>query len=377
MDRTESLPETVFDAARLTVRLDAIRANYRECQRLGGPAAVAGVVKANGYGLGAGAVTRTLSEAGCDAFFVARIEEGIAIRPLAPEARIFVLDGAPFASVPALISHRLTPVLNSLAEIANWREAARDARTAFDTALHIDTGMNRLGLPPEELGVLAREAKTRLEGLRLVMTMSHLACADDPASKMNAIQRDRFRSALAMLPPSPASLSSSGGILLGRDYLFDMVRPGIGLYGGNPQIGRPNPFKVVAQLTGKILQTRRVDRGESVGYGATFRIERPTMLATVALGYADGLMRAIGNRGKAAIAGRAVPIAGRVSMDLITLDVSEIPERHLSVGAEVEFLGDSISLDQMAAAADTASYEILTGLGPRITRHYTDEALTR
>src|SRR5580692_7193856 len=266
MDRTDPLPETIFEAARLTVRLDAIRANYRQCQLLGGPAAVAGVVKADGYGLGAGAVARTLSEAGCDAFFVARIEAGIALRPLAAEARIYVLDGAPFATVPALINHRLTPVLNSLSEIANWREAARDARGQFDAAIHIDTGMNRLGLPPEELGVLAREAKTRLEGLRIVLAMSHLACADDPSAKMNAIQRDRFRSALAMLPPAPASLASSGGILLGRDYLFDMVRPGIGLYGGNPQTGRPNPFKTAAQLTGKILQVRRVDRGESVGY---------------------------------------------------------------------------------------------------------------
>ncbi len=330
MDRTDPLPETIFEAARLTVRLDAIQANYRQCQLLGGPAAVAGVVKADGYGLGAGAVARTLVEAGCDAFFVARIEEGIALRPLAPEARIYVLDGAPFATVPALINHRLTPVLNSLSEIANWREAARDARGQFDAAIHIDTGMNRLGLPPEELGVLAREAKTRLEGLRIVLAMSHLACADDPSAKMNAIQRDRFRSALAMLPPGawqalpPRAAFFSAGIMCSTTW----VRPGIGLYGGNPQTGRPNPFRTAAQLTGKILQLRRVDKGESVGYGATFRIERPTMLATVALGYADGLMRAIGNRGKAAIAGRMVPIAGRVSMDLITLDCKRRARDH-------------------------------------------------
>jgi alanine racemase len=357
-----------FEAARLTVRLGAIGANWRECVRRAGAAKVAGVVKADGYGLGMAQVARALVGQGCDTFFVARLAEGTALRSTLPRARIFVLDGAPSAAIPALIANNLTPVLNSLAEIAAWSAAG----TGLDAAIHIDTGMNRLGLPPEELAILAAEAPTRLRNIGLALVMSHLACADDPASPMNATQLSRFRAALAALPPAPASLASSGGVLLGPDYMFDMVRPGLGLYGGNPQNEKPNPFAVVAVLTGRILQLRRVDKGEAVGYGATFRAQRPATLATVALGYADGLMRAIGNRGMGAIKGVRAPIAGRVSMDLVTLDVSDVPG--VSVGGEVEFLGDTISLDDLAGAANTAPYEILTSLGSRIPRHYEDAA---
>lgn len=361
-----SIPD--FEAARLIVRLGALASNYREIARRSGPAAVAGVVKANGYGLGFAPVARTLAAQGCDTFFVARLSEGVALREILPHARIFVMDGAPDGSIPVLIAHRLTPVLNSLAEIAAWSAAA--SRGGLEAAIHVDTGFNRLGLPPEELSTLSAEAAARLKGLKLTLIISHLACADEPAAPMNAMQLGRFKIALAMLPPAPASLAASAGVLLGKDYLFDMVRPGIGLYGGNPQKERPNPFAQVAQLTGRILQLRRVDRGEAVGYGATFRTERPTMLATVALGYADGLMRAIGNRGSGAIGGVRVPVVGRVSMDLITLDVTDVAGA--AVGADVELMGDTISVDELAAAANTIPYEILTSLGQRLPRHYED-----
>lgn len=363
-----------FEAARLTVRLGAVVNNYRVCQRLAAPAAVSGVVKADAYGMGMGPVAMALAEAGCDTFFVARLEEGIALRAMISKARIFVLDGAPPDAVPALISHKLTPVLNSLPQIAGWRAAAREGHDVFDAAIQIDTGMNRLGLPGEELSSLAGDWRKKLEDLRIVLWMSHLACADDAASKMNAIQLDRFRTALAMLPPAPASFASSGGILLGKDYAFDLVRPGIGLYGGNPQHGRESPFAVVGVLTGRILQIRRANKGDTVGYGGTFKAERPTTLATVALGYADGLMRAISNKGHGAIAGFRAPIAGRVSMDLITLDVTDLPPRHLETGADVEFLGDTITLDELATASGTAPYEILTSFKPRVHRRYTIEA---
>jgi alanine racemase len=359
-----------FEAARLVVRLGAVEANFRACRGLAGPAAVAGVVKADAYGMGMVPVARRLAGAGCDTFFVARLEEGIALRKALSEPRIFVLDGAPADAVPALIAHRLTPVLNSLMEIAAWSAAARETRSEFDAAIHFDTGMNRLGMPAEELGVLAAERKTRLEGIRAVLMMSHLACADDPDAKMNRVQLDRFRTGLAMLPTAPASLSSSGGIMLGKDYAFDMVRPGVGLYGGNPQPVRPNPFKIVPVLTARILQLRHVEKGESVGYGATFRAARPSVLATAGLGYTDGLMRALAGRGFGAIAGVRAPVVGRVSMDLITLDVSDVPRERLNAGADVEFLGDNISLEDLAAASGTASYEILTSLSRRAPRHY-------
>ena len=358
-----------FEAARLTVRLGAVAANFKTAQRLAGTATAAAVVKADAYGTGLAAVALAVVQAGCDTFFVARLEEGLALRPLAPEARIFVLDGAQPDAVPALISHRLTPVLNSIAEIAGWSAAARATRTRLDVAIHVDTGMNRLGLPGAELATLAADHAKRLEGIRLVLLMSHLACSDDAEAKMNRLQLDRFKTALAMLPPAPASLASSGGIMLGRDYLFDMVRPGIGLYGGNPQPAKPNPFQVVVRLTARILQLHRADKGETVGYGATFRIKRPSLLATAGLGYADGLMRAISNRGAGAVGGVRVPVVGRVSMDLVTLDVTDVPGA-LATGMDVEFFGDTISLEEIAQAADTISYEILTLLSHRAPRVY-------
>jgi alanine racemase len=260
-------------------------------------------------------------------------------------------------------------VLNSLSEVAAWRAAAAVARTSFDAAIHIDTGMSRLGLPASELATLATEANTRLAHLRIVLVMSHLACADDPASPMNRLQLGRFRESLAMLPPAPASFASTGGVMLGKDYAFDLVRPGIGLYGGNPQ-GGDSPFAVVARLTGSIVQLRHVEPGETVGYGASFAVKRPSRLATVALGYADGLMRSLGNRGFGAIDGHPAPITGRVSMDLTTLDVTDVPSELLQAGTPVEFFGDTISLEQIAEAAGTANYEILTGIAPRVPRYY-------
>lgn len=363
-----------FEAARLTVRLGAIVSNFRNVQRMAGPAAVAGVVKADAYGMGMLPVARRLAEAGCDTFFVARLEEGVALRPIVPGARIFVLDGAPPDAVPALISNRLTPVLNSLGEIASWSAAAREMHTTLDAVVHIDTGMNRLGLAAGDLGVLAAEAAKKLEGVRVVLWMSHLACADDPDAKMNRIQLDRFQTALAMLPPAPASLASSGGVMLGKDYAFDMVRPGLGLYGGNSQPAKPNPFATVAILHGRILQLRQIDKGESVGYGATFRAARPTVLAVAGLGYTDGLMRVLAGRGTGAIGGVRVPIAGRVSMDLITLDVTDVPEGKRRVGDLIEFFGDTITLDEIAAAAGTAPYEILTSMSRRVPHVYEDDA---
>lgn len=350
-------------AARLDIDLGAVVANWRTTAALSHTRS-AGVVKADAYGVGLVEVAGALGAAGCDTFFVARLSEGVALRPHQPKARIYVLDGATPDTVPTLVAHTLTPVLNSLEQIAAWQSIARR-----DAAIHIDTGMNRLGLPPDELATLVAESRTRLKGLSLVLLLSHLACADDPAHPMNPLQRDRFRAALAKLPPAPASLASTGGVLLGRDYAFDLVRPGVGLYGGNPQPGRPNAFRRVVRLTGKILQLTRVDASHSVGYGASYRPAQRSLVATVALGYADGLMRVLGNRGKAAIGGALVPIIGHVSMDMITLDVSAL-KAPPAVGDDVEFLGDTISLETLAADCGTISYEILTSLSRRARRLY-------
>jgi alanine racemase len=371
MDRPDESSLADFEAARLVVRLPLVAANFKTVQRLAGPAAAAAVVKADAYGLGLAPAVKALAAAGCDTYFVARLAEGLALRPLVPAARIFVLDGAQPDAVPALIAHRLTPVLNSLAEIAAWSAAAQAMRTPLDAALHLDTGMNRLGMAASELAVLSAEHAERLKAIRLVLVMSHLACADDPAAKMNRVQLERFKTALAILPPAPASLAASGGVLLGKEYHFDLVRPGLCLYGGNPQPAHPNAFAIPVELTAKILQLRRVDRGESVGYGASFRVERPSVLATVGVGYADGIMRALSNRGAAAIGGVKVPIVGRVSMDLATLDVTGVPGA-LATGMDVELFGETISLEEVASAAGTVSYEILTSLSRRAVRQYED-----
>jgi len=277
-------------------------------------------------------------------------------------------DGAPPDAVPALFAHHLTPVLNSLAEIAAWNAAAATARRSLDAAIHIDTGMNRLGLPGEALSTLAGEWKTRLKNINLVLLMSHLASGDEPNSKMNDQQLARFRTALAMLPPAPASLAASGGSFLGKPYWFDLVRPGIGLFGGAPQEGGKS-MKTVAVLTGRVLQLRRIDSGQSVGYAATFRAKRPTMIATVAPGYAAGIPRTLSNKGVAFAAGKRVPFVGRVSMDMIGMDFSDVTAK---VGDTVELLGDHVTLEEVAALAGTNAYEILTGL--KLPRHYTDAA---
>ena len=357
----------------LTVRLGSLAANYREVLRRAAPAAVAPVVKADAYGMGLAPVARALAAAGADSYFVARLEEGIAARMVLPEARIFVLDGVAPGTAPALAAHRLIPVLNSLGEVAEWSGLARAQKCELDAALQIDTGMNRCGLSHTELSQLAGRVRQSLSGINLALIMSHLACADEPSHAMNAVQLGRFRASLAMLPPAPASLAASAGIELGRDYLFDLVRPGLAIYGGNPVPSRPSPYRTVAVLTGRVLQVRHIDKGETVGYGATFTAGRASTLATVAGGYADGLIRASGTRGRAVIAGIRVPFAGRISMDLIALDATDVPQSALTRGAEVEFLGDTVTLEEVADAAGTITHEVLTSLSPRARRIYVDE----
>jgi alanine racemase len=359
--------------AQLTVRLGALAANYREVLRRAAPAAVAPVVKANAYGMGLAPVAHALRAAGADSLFVARLEEGIAAREILPQARIFVLDGVAPGTTPALLAHRLIPVLNSLEEISEWSALARREHRDLDAVLHVDTGMNRSGLSHIELSQLVARLRQSLAGINLVLIMSHLARADEPDRDMNWVQLARFRAALAVLPPAPASLAASAGIELGRDYLFDLVRPGLAVYGGNPIATRANPYRTVAVLTGRVLQIRYIDEGETVGYAASFSAAQPSVLVTVAAGYADGLIRAMATKGRAAIAGVYVPFAGRISMDLLALDATGVPAAVLSRGAEVEFLGDTVTLEEVAEAGGTITHEILASLGPRAHRVYVDE----
>lgn len=335
----------------------AVAANFARMRERAGAAAA--VVKADAYGLGLNGVVPALLAEGCDSFFVARLAEGVALRALAPRARIFVLDGLTADTAPVLIAHRLVPVLGSLDEIAAWKRGR-----GGEAALHVDTGMNRLGLPLPDVTQAARA----LDGIAVVLVMSHLACGDDPDSPMNAMQLARFKDALARLPSAPASLAASGGVFLGKDYHFDLARPGIGLYGGHPQPGHGgNPMQCAVQLTARVLQLRDIAAGDSVGYGASFRAPSPMRIATIALGYADGVLRGASNRASVVIGGRRAPLAGRVSMDLITVDATGL---EVAVGDAAELFGPGLPVDEAAAAWGTISYELLTGLSRRVPRVY-------
>ncbi|MFQ5971036.1 MAG: alanine racemase [Alphaproteobacteria bacterium] len=359
--------------ATLTVDLVAIVDNYRRVRDEAPGAETAAVVKADAYGLGMEQVAPALAEAGCQTFFVALPREGVTLRRLLSTAEVAVFSGPDPSEARLYAEHRLTPVLNSLAQIEIWRQASLDQ----PAMLHLDTGMSRLGLTAGELSCLAADPSL-LDGVEVSAVMSHLACADEPDHPLNRAQLEAFHAALTRLPAScggaRASLANSSGIFLGADFHFDLVRPGAALYGIAPQIGRANPLRQVVHLHAKILQVRDVDSPMTVGYGATHRVSRAGRLATVAAGYADGYIRALGNSGRAYIAGRPVPVVGRVSMDLTTVDVSDIPAELARPGGRVELIGEHARTDDVAAEAGTIGYELLTGLGQRCDRVYRGES---
>ncbi|BBK37012.1 alanine racemase [Allostella sp. ATCC 35155] len=356
--------------ATLTVDLDAIAGNYRLLCRTLGKVPCAAVVKADGYGLGVAPVGRTLAAAGAEWFFTAHLGEAIALRAaLQPPVRIAVLNGIWPGLEDAFLAHDLLPVLNDLGQIALWRAAATGAGRPLPAVLQLDTGMARLGLPPAELATLRQEPE-RMSGIDLRLVISHLACADEPGHPLNAIQRGRFAAARDAFPGVPASLAASSGIFLGPGYHCDLGRPGVALYGVNPTPDAPNPMRPVVRLEARILQVRHIDRGESVGYGATHRASKPTKVATVPIGYADGFLRSSSSRGHFLLNGAPAPILGRVSMDLITLDVTDFADADARPGATVVAIGDARSLDAVASDAGTIGYEFLTGLGQRYARVY-------
>jgi alanine racemase len=362
----------------LEIDLGGIVANWRLLAGLAVPAQCAAVVKANAYGLGAAPVARALAAAGCRMFFVATLDEGIALREaIETGPEIAILNG-PFPGTAAEFVHRsLIPVLNHLGQIEEWT-TVNDALSAsrsgegvgrrLSAILHVDTGMARLGLTTREFAAVVEDPPR----FAWRAVMSHLACADQPDHPLNQRQRALFAAVAAQMPGAPASLSASSGIFLGPEYHFDLVRPGAALYGVNPLPGRPNPLRQIVRLGGKILQIREIDSGESVGYGAAHAMQAPGRVATVAVGYADGWLRSLSRRGCGYIGGARVPLLGRVSMDLITFDVSAIDPALVRPGMTIELLGPHYGVDDAAADAGTIGYEILTALGARYHRVYRD-----
>ncbi len=373
--RKHDFPEDHQDfevAGRLTIDLGAIKANWMALARRAEPAETAAVVKADAYGLGIERVVPALAEAGCRTFFVAILSEARRVRAVAPDATVYVLEGLAYGAASVFRDFALRPVLGSLEEIDHWAAHCREWGKPLPAAIHVDTGMTRLGLTPDEAKALYDDP-SHFDHFRLALVMSHLACADTPDHPLNREQIRRFGELRKHLPDAPASLANSAGTILGGDYRFDLARPGVAIYGGRAVEGIPNPMRPVVTVEARVIRIREAAAGTPVGYGAAETLKRDSRLAILSAGYADGYLRAAGSsderRGaEATINGRPAPVIGRISMDLIAVDITDFAENDVKTGDYVELLGDRFTVDDLAERAGTIGYEVLTNLGRRF-RH--------
>jgi alanine racemase len=362
----------------LTVDLDALVGNWRKLEKTAVPAECSAVIKANAYGCGTVPVAQALGKAGCKTFFVATLDEAAAVRAAVPSAALYVLNGFIQNTGDAYAKIDARPVIGDLNELAEWDVFCRRTGWTGGVAIHIDTGMQRLGLTVAEAQGLIPRINAGDHGISLVM--SHLACAESLNHPMNARQLAAFRQIASAFSGVPASLSNSSGIFLGSPFQFDMVRPGAALYGVNPTPEADNPMLPVVDLKARIMQIRDVERGESVGYGGNWTARRPTRLAVVSAGYADGYFRAgssnDGTRGaEVMVAGKRCPVAGRISMDLLAVDVTDLEKNAVRRGHMVTLIGEGITVDELAHHLGTIGYEVLTSLGRRYARIYKGETV--
>lgn len=363
-------------SAVLTIDLAGIGRNYRLlANKIGPNVTCAGVVKADAYGLGADRVAPALYQAGCRAFFTAHLDEALDLRRHLPrDVTIYVLNGLPLGGEGDCAAAGIVPVLNSLDQAQAWSQQARESGKKLPAVVQVDSGMSRLGMTAREV---SQFVETPLPGVDVTLVMSHLACADEAAHPANDYQRTTFAALTQRFPGIRKSLANSSGIFIGGGYHHDLVRPGAALYGINPLPGQVNPMLPVVRLTAQVVQVRDVEAGAHVGYGWTLQTARPTRLATLAIGYADGLQRAFGTNGAVYFRGKRLPVAGRVSMDSLIVDCSQLPEGALARGSQVEIIGGHQSIDDLASAAGTIGYEMLTSLGRRYERIYAEEIDTR
>lgn len=362
-------PAEALAGGRLTIDLAALQANYAQIAARAAPARTAAVVKADAYGLGAERVVRTLAEAGCSDFFVAVITEALELAPQLPaDARLYVLNGLAPGAEAACAAAGVVPVLNSLGQIARWRAEARRRGVRLAGVIQVDSGMSRLGLAASDIDQLPPGLTDDVE---VVLVMSHLACGDTPGAAANQEQLARFEALADRIGPGlPRSLANSAGVFIAPEFRQDLVRPGLALYGAAPIEGMASPVRPLVRLEARIIQLRTVEAGAGVGYGLTYVAGERRRLATASVGYADGWPRRLGGRAAAYVGDVRLPIVGRVSMDSMTLDVSDLPDEALAEGDFVELIGPHQTLESLAAAAETIAYEILTGLGKRFSRTY-------
>ena len=357
----------------LEINIDSIIHNYQLINNKVGNTECAAVLKADAYGMGASVVAKALDKVGCSTFFVATIDEGIELRACFSknENQIAVLSGLLEGSEDIFYSNKLTPVLNDTEQIKKWAIYNKQKKISAPSIIHIDTGMNRLGLTINEFYDIIKKP-TELKELRIGWIMSHLACGDQPRDIMNEKQLSVFLNAKKEFPNVKASLANSAGVFLGQSYHLDMVRPGIALYGSGSGSIPSNPLKQVIKLYSRILQIRTLSTGASVGYGASYRVSEPTRVATVGLGYADGYLRSLSNCSWVFFNGVKLPVIGRISMDYITIDITQIASEKIKTGDFIEIIGDKFTLDDLATVANTVPHELLTRLGTRHHRIYSN-----
>lgn len=349
----------------LHIDIDAIAANWRILRQRHPSGLVAAVVKADGYGLGAKPIAARLYAEGCRHFFVAVAGEAAELRPVAPDAMLCVLNGIPSGAEAEFAALGIQPALGSLAEVARWSAAGQALGRPLPALLHVDTGMARSGLAAAETARL-RQHPGLLAGIDWRFVMTHLVSAERASDPVNEAQRRRFAELAWLLPDVPRSLANSSGIFLGGRFGSALARPGAALYGINPTPGQPNPMHAVVRLAAPVTQLRDIEAGATVGYNATWTAARPSRIATIGVGYADGWPRSLSGRGQAVFDGRPVPLVGRVSMDLTTYDVTDVPA--IGPGSMLQLIGPSRTLAAIAAEAGTSEYEILTSLGRRYRR---------
>jgi alanine racemase len=355
----------------LTIDLGALTANYKMLHARVSPGECAAVVKGDAYGCGIDEVTTALARAGCQTFFVAHLSEARRVRAIAREAVIYVLNGFSSAAGPGFVETYARPVINSLVELAEWDHFVTGSGFTGSAALHVDTGMNRLGLTIEDAAAIA--AHIRSESHHIALLMSHLACADKPEHPLNDQQIRQFREIRSLFRGIGSSLANSSGIFLDASTYCDVVRPGIALYGGNPNPAKPNPMRPVVDVKSHVLQVRNIAKGAAVGYGSTWTAKRDSRIAVIAAGYADGVPRAAAitegaKPREVLVAGKRCRMIGRISMDLLALDVTDLPVSAVRRDQMVTLIGDGLPLDEVAAQAGTISYELLTNLGRRFHR---------
>lgn len=364
---TTEVEATDHSGGRLTINLDALVHNWRALANLAKPGQCAGVVKGNAYGLGLERVTAALWKAGCRTFFVALPQEAFELRTYLPEADVYCLGGLTPTGAGDYARRAIRPVLNTLDEAREW--ASLDG--PHPAALHVDTGMTRLGLTLDEAESLAGD-KDLLDRLNLTHVMSHLACADEPDHRLNAVQIANFERVRALFPGLPGSLANSAGTLQGARFRHDLARPGIAMYGGQSVLPCSIDLHPVVTLEARILQIRPAKAGEIVGYGAARTLDRDSRVAILGVGYADGFHRLVGQHEEAhvMINDQRAPLLGRISMDLIAVDVTGPQFDAVRAGMFADMINASLTVDVVAGWAQTIGYEVLTGLGPRYARTY-------